>query len=51
VRSSHVMIAHQNDAGRATVVSVHKGQDLPPGTLRSILKGLRLEIEELRELL
>jgi predicted RNA binding protein YcfA (HicA-like mRNA interferase family) len=48
---SHVMIAHRDDASRATVVPVHKRQDIPPGTLRSILKGLRLEIEELRELL
>jgi len=45
------MIAHRDDSTRATVVPVHKGQDLPPGTLRSILKGLRLDVEDLRELL
>jgi len=45
------MIAHRDDPSRATVVAVHKGQDIPPGTLRAILKGLRLDIEELRELL
>jgi predicted RNA binding protein YcfA (HicA-like mRNA interferase family) len=45
------MVAHRDDPTRATVIPVHKGQDIPPGTLRAILKGLRIDIEELRELL
>lgn len=50
-RGSHVMIAPRDDPMRATVVAVHKGQDIPPGTLRAILKGLQLDVDELRDLL
>jgi predicted RNA binding protein YcfA (HicA-like mRNA interferase family) len=45
------MIAHRDDPTRATVVAVHKGQDIPPGTLRAILKGLQLDVDELRDFL
>jgi predicted RNA binding protein YcfA (HicA-like mRNA interferase family) len=32
-------------------VPVHPGKDIPPGTLRSILRGTRLEADEIRDLL
>jgi predicted RNA binding protein YcfA (HicA-like mRNA interferase family) len=45
------MLVHRDDATRVAVVPVHKGKVLPLGTLRAILKGARLKIEELRALL
>jgi predicted RNA binding protein YcfA (HicA-like mRNA interferase family) len=45
------MVAHGNDATRIAVVPVHKGKTLPPGTLRAVLKGAAITIEELRRLL
>lgn len=50
-KGSHVMLVHKDDATRVAVVPVHKGKTLPPGTLRAILRGARLSVEELRELL
>lgn len=50
-KGSHVMMVHGTDATRIAVVPVHKGKDIPPGTLRAILKGARLDVDELRALL
>jgi predicted RNA binding protein YcfA (HicA-like mRNA interferase family) len=50
-RGSHVMLVHRSDATRIAVVPMHKGKTLPPGTLRAILKGARVALEELRALL
>ena len=50
-KGSHVMVAHRNDVTRIAVVPVHKGKTLPPGTLRAVLKGAAITIEELRRLL
>ena len=50
-KGSHVMLVHRDDPVRVAVVPVHKGRDVRPGTLRAILKGAGLSVEELRELL
>ena len=50
-KGSHVMLVHGADPTRIVVVPVHKAKMLPPGTLRAILKGARLNNEELRSLL
>ncbi len=50
-KGSHVTLAHAGDATRIAVVAVHKGKQIPPGTLRAVLRGARLSVEDLRELL
>jgi predicted RNA binding protein YcfA (HicA-like mRNA interferase family) len=50
-KGSHVMMVHGTDATRVAVVPMHKGKDIPPGTLRAILKGARLDVDELKKLL
>ena len=50
-KGSHMMLVHGTDPARIAVVPLHMGKVLPPGTLRAILKGARLSIEELRRLL
>ena len=47
-KGSHVMVVHRNQPNRVAVVPVHKGRAVPPGTLRAILKGTTVSIEELR---
>jgi predicted RNA binding protein YcfA (HicA-like mRNA interferase family) len=42
---SHVVVRH--DDGRWTTVPIHKGRDLPKGTLRQILKDTGLTIDDL----
>ena len=42
---SHVILEHLD--GRRTVVSFHKGKDLPRGLLASILRDTNLTIAEL----
>lgn len=49
-KGSHVMFVHVDDPTRVAVVPLHKGRVLPPGTLRAILRGAQLTIEELRKL-
>jgi predicted RNA binding protein YcfA (HicA-like mRNA interferase family) len=48
---SHVALRHRDDPTRRATVPVHPGKDIPPGTLRSILRGAKLDVEELRQLL
>jgi predicted RNA binding protein YcfA (HicA-like mRNA interferase family) len=50
-KESHVMLVHRDDPTRIAVAPVHKAKILPPGTLRAVLKGARLSIEDLRALL
>ena len=50
-KGSHVMLVHTSDPMRRAVVPIHKGKSIPPGTLRAILKGAGLTVEELREAL
>jgi predicted RNA binding protein YcfA (HicA-like mRNA interferase family) len=48
---SHVTLRHRDDPSRRATIPVHQGRDLPPGTLRAILKGAQVDVDELRELL
>jgi predicted RNA binding protein YcfA (HicA-like mRNA interferase family) len=48
-RGSHLFLAHPD--GRATVVPVHKGEDLGRGLLRKIIHDAELTREEFLELL
>lgn len=45
VRGSHHVMQHPD--GRATTVPVHSGRDLPKGTLRGILRDVRMTVGEL----
>jgi predicted RNA binding protein YcfA (HicA-like mRNA interferase family) len=48
-KGSHRYLRHPD--GRATVVPMHKGEDLPPGLLRSILQDIELSRAEFLSLL
>ena len=48
-KGSRVHLFRQSD-GRRSTVPVHRGQSLPIGTLRSILKDADLTIEEVLKL-
>lgn len=45
VRGSHHVMRHPD--GRGTTIPIHSGQDLPKGTLRSILSDVGLTIADL----
>ena len=45
---SHHMLVHTVDLSRRATVPVHKGRDLPRGTLRNILKSAGLTEDEFR---
>jgi predicted RNA binding protein YcfA (HicA-like mRNA interferase family) len=49
VKGSHHRLG--NADGRATTVPVHVGQDVPKGTLRSVLQDTGLSVEDLLEYL
>ena len=48
-KGSHVFLKH--DDRRATVVPVHKGQDIDRGLLKKILKDINISTDEFVELL
>lgn len=48
-RGSHVFLKHPD--GRATVVPVHKGEDIGRGLLRKIMKDAKLTREEFLKLI
>ena len=48
-RGSHIYMKHSD--GRATVVPVHKGEDLGSGILSKILRDAELTRQEFRKLL
>ena len=50
IRGSHHFLRHQADPSRQTIVPLHRG-DLPPGTLRAILRQVGLTPEEFFDLL
>ncbi|MBI4226811.1 MAG: type II toxin-antitoxin system HicA family toxin [Candidatus Omnitrophica bacterium] len=43
-KGSHLYLRHPD--GRATVVPIHRGEDIPPGLLRSILSEIKLSRDE-----
>jgi predicted RNA binding protein YcfA (HicA-like mRNA interferase family) len=48
---SHYRLVHQSDPTRQTTVPVHKGKDIPRGTLRAIIDQAGLTVEEFLDLL
>jgi predicted RNA binding protein YcfA (HicA-like mRNA interferase family) len=48
-KGSHHMM--KNPEGRFTVVPVHQGRDIPPGTLRRIIRDSGLSVAEFIALL
>jgi predicted RNA binding protein YcfA (HicA-like mRNA interferase family) len=48
---SHYRLVHDTDSTRQTTVPVHKGKDLPRGTLRGIIEQAGLAVEEFIDLL
>ncbi|MFM9937893.1 MAG: type II toxin-antitoxin system HicA family toxin [Hyphomicrobiaceae bacterium] len=51
IKGSHHRLIHATDASRATTVSVHKGRDLPRGTLGDIIEQAGLTEDEFLDLL
>jgi predicted RNA binding protein YcfA (HicA-like mRNA interferase family) len=49
-KGSHHFLRHHNDPSRQTIVPVHR-DDLPPGTLRAILRQARLSRAQFIDLL
>ena len=47
-KGSHLYLRHPD--GRSTVVPMHRGEDIPPGLLRSILRQTEVTREELFDL-
>ncbi|MEW6426095.1 MAG: type II toxin-antitoxin system HicA family toxin [Bacillota bacterium] len=50
-RGSHVIMVHKKDLLRRAVVPVHGSKPIRPGTFRAILKGAKLSVEEIRNLI
>ncbi|MEM3401709.1 MAG: type II toxin-antitoxin system HicA family toxin [Candidatus Hadarchaeales archaeon] len=48
-RGSHVFLRHSD--GRATIVPIHKGEEIGRGLLRKIMKDAKLSREEFLKLL
>lgn len=48
-RGSHRFLCHREDPSRFALVAVHKGETIPPGTLRNILTTSKISMEELTE--
>ena len=48
---SHLRLAHATDPKRQTTVSVHRGKDIPRGTLHDIIKQAGLSVDEFIALL
>ena len=49
-KGSHHFLRHRDDPSRQTVVPMHR-KDLPPGTLRAILRQARLSRTQFLDLL
>ncbi|MEW5762514.1 MAG: type II toxin-antitoxin system HicA family toxin [Bacillota bacterium] len=50
-KGSHRFLYHSKDRSRFAVVAVHKGETVPPGTLRAILRTAKVSVEELKRYL
>jgi len=45
----HAIVVHRDDPKRRAVVPVHGSKPIRPGTLKSILSGLQLTVDDLKE--
>jgi predicted RNA binding protein YcfA (HicA-like mRNA interferase family) len=43
----HAIVVHRQDPRRRAVVPVHGGKAIKPGTLRAILDGLQLSVDDI----
>lgn len=50
-RGSHVLLRHLADPSRRCTVPLHGGKPVKPGTLRAILQGAGLELQDFLALL
>lgn len=50
-KGSHHRLVHASDPTRQTTVSVHKGKDMPRGTLRDIIDQAGFTVDEFLDLL
>ena len=50
IKGSHHFLRHRDDSSRQTVVPMHRN-DLPPGTLRAIMRQTRLSRAQFLDLL
>ena len=50
-KGSHVILTHSQDLSRRVVIPLHDSKTIKPGTLRAILKGASISIEDFKELL
>lgn len=48
-KGSHLFLRHQD--GRTTTVPMHKGEDIGKGLLRKILRDIKMEPKDFKELL
>lgn len=48
-KGSHVILVHSQDLSRRTIVPLHGSKPVKPGTLRAILKGAVISLEEERK--
>ena len=48
---SHFRLVHDTEPTRQTTVPVHKGKDIPRGTLRDIIKQAGFTVDEFIDLL
>jgi len=48
---SHTTLSHPSDRTRRATVPIHGSTPVKPGTLRAILAGARLSVDEFRALL
>jgi predicted RNA binding protein YcfA (HicA-like mRNA interferase family) len=48
---SHVMLRHSTDLARRATVPIHGSKPVKPGTLRAILKGAGLDVDQLKNLI
>ncbi len=44
----HAVVVHQADPKRRAIIPVHGSKPIRPGTLRSILSGLQLTVDDLK---
>ena len=48
---SHAILRHATEPARRATVPLHGGKDVRPGTLRAILEGAGVSIEDLKDVL
>ena len=50
-KGSHVLMRHREDFSRRATIPMHGSKPVKQGTLRAILRGAQIDVEELKKLL